>query len=322
MSRKSLVPVNVPALSSAPSTPTLRAGDLYFNTTDSTLYSYNGTVWAASGGGGGSSSITVSDTAPASPGEGDLWFKSDIAQTFVYYDSFWIEIGVGPQGPAGQATIFRWKKTAVGGETTISGNDDSSVPLSYTVQKEQLYLNGTLLVRGDDYVATTGNSISGLTALAAGDITEVISFGEFILNSSVSLSTIDAKGDLLVGTLADTVARLAVGTNGTYLQADSSTATGLKWSAVSGYSAPTLGSTSVASGATVTNVDGLTINSTTIPSSVTLVSTAATQTLTNKSLTAPTLTGTVTASGDINLSAAGGPGSVIDEFTLILMGAL
>jgi hypothetical protein len=55
---------------------------------------------------------------------------------------------------------------------------------------------------------------------------------------------------------------------------------------------------------------------------VTLVSTAATQTLTNKSLTAPTLTGTVTASGDINLSAAGGPGSVIDEFTLILMGAL
>jgi hypothetical protein len=118
------------------------------------------------------------------------------------------------------------------------------------------------------------------------------------------------------------VARLAAGTNGTYLQADSSTATGLKWSAVSGYSAPTLGSTSVASGATVTNVDGLTINSTTIPSSVTLVSTAATQTLTNKSLTAPTLTGTVTASGDINLSAAGGPGSVIDEFTLILMGAL
>lgn len=297
MSRKSLVPVNVPALASAPTVPTLRAGDLYFNTADSTLYSYNGTAWAASGGGGGSSSITVSDTAPTSPGEGDLWFKSDVAQTFVYFDSYWIEIGVGPQGPAGQATIFRWKKTAVGGETTLSGNDDSSVPLSYTVQKEQLYLNGTLLVRGDDYVATTGNSISGLTALAAGDITEVISFGEFVLNSSVSLSTIDAKGDLLVGTLADTVSRLAVGSNGTYLQADSSTATGLKWSAVSGYSAPTLGSTSIASGATVTTIAGLT-------------------------LTSPTLTGTVTVSGDINLTAAGGPGSLIDELTLILMGAI
>lgn len=233
MSRKSLVPVNVPALASAPSTPTLRTGDLYFNTTDSTLYSYTGTAWAASGGGGGgSSSITVSDTAPTSPGEGDLWFKSDVAQTFVYFDSFWIEIGVGPQGPAGQATIFRWKKTAVGGETTLSGNDDSLVPLAYTVQKEQLYLNGTLLVRGEDYVATTGNSISGLSALAAGDITEVISFGEFVLNSGISVNTIDAKGDLLVGTLADTVARLAVGTNGYVLRADSTTTTGLAWGSI------------------------------------------------------------------------------------------
>ena len=232
MSRKSLVPVNVPALSSAPSTPTLRTGDLYFNTTDSTLYSYTGTLWAASGGGGGSSSITVSDSAPSTPAEGDLWFKSNTAQTFVYFDSFWVEIGVGPQGPAGQATIFRWKKTAVGGETTLSGNDDSSVPLAYTVQKEQLYLNGTLLVRGSDYVATTGNSISGLSALSAGDITEIISFGEFVLNSGISVNTIDAKGDLLVGTNADTISRLAVGANGTYLKADSSAATGVAWGTI------------------------------------------------------------------------------------------
>jgi hypothetical protein len=65
-----------------------------------------------------------------------------------------------------------------------------------------------------------------------------------------------------------------------------------------GYSAPTLGSTSIASGATVTNVDGLTVNSTTIPSSVTLVSTAATQTLTNKTLTSPAIN-TATATGAI-----------------------
>ena len=39
-------------------------------------------------------------------------------------------------------------------------------------------------------------------------------------------------------------------------------------------------------------------------------------------LAGPTFTGTVTVSGDINLSAAGGPGSVIDELTLLLMGAL
>jgi hypothetical protein len=37
---------------------------------------------------------------------------------------------------------------------------------------------------------------------------------------------------------------------------------------------------------------------------------------------APTLTGTVVVSGDINLSAVNAPGSLIDELTLILMGAL
>ena len=43
---------------------------------------------------------------------------------------------------------------------------------------------------------------------------------------------------------------------------------------ISSYSAPTLGSTSIGSGATVTNVNGLTINSTTIPTSATLTKTA------------------------------------------------
>jgi hypothetical protein len=90
----------------------------------------------------------------------------------------------------------------------------------------------------------------------------------------------DAKGDLLVATSADTPGKLTVGTNGHYLQADSTTATGLKWSAVSGYSAPTLGSTSIASGATVTTISGMT---------------------------------------DIVLNGAG---SIQDELTLLLMGAL
>jgi hypothetical protein len=44
---------------------------------------------------------------------------------------------------------------------------------------------------------------------------------------------IDAKGDLIVGTGADAFARLAVGTNGHTLVADSVEATGLKWVAPS-----------------------------------------------------------------------------------------
>ena len=36
----------------------------------------------------------------------------------------------------------------------------------------------------------------------------------------------------------------------------------------------------------------------------------------------PTISGTINATGDINLSAVNAPGSVVDEFTIILMGAL
>jgi len=49
--------------------------------------------------------------------------------------------------------------------------------------------------------------------------------------AAVAKSTIDAKGDLLVGTADNTVGRLAVGTDGFILQADSGAATGLAYSA-------------------------------------------------------------------------------------------
>lgn len=55
------------------------------------------------------------------------------------------------------------------------------------------------------------------TALAAADV--------------VLRALVDAKGDLLVGTAADTVARLAAGADGTFLVADSSVAAGLKFAA-------------------------------------------------------------------------------------------
>lgn len=46
----------------------------------------------------------VSETAPENPVEGDGWYKSSTGQTFLYYDSFWVEAGssmAGPTGPTG-----------------------------------------------------------------------------------------------------------------------------------------------------------------------------------------------------------------------------
>jgi hypothetical protein len=51
--------------------------------------------------------------------------------------------------------------------------------------------------------------------------------------NAINKTIVDAKGDLITATAADTPARLAVGTNGQYLKANSSTATGLEWGDVS-----------------------------------------------------------------------------------------
>jgi hypothetical protein len=57
--------------------------------------------------------------------------------------------------------------------------------------------------------------------------------GRIPINGTAAIqeTIVDAKGDLIVGTGADAVARLAVGTNGYTLVADSAETTGLKWAA-------------------------------------------------------------------------------------------
>ena len=67
--------------------------------------------------------------------------------------------------------------------------------------------------------------------------------------NAIQNTIVDAKGDLIAASAADTPARLAVGTNGLNLFADSTASTGLKWDIPSGM---TLLSTTSLSGATTT----------------------------------------------------------------------
>ena len=54
------------------------------------------------------------------------------------------------------------------------------------------------------------------------------------VEGGIQPTIVDAKGDLITATAADTPARIAVGANDTVLTADSTTATGLKWAAPAG----------------------------------------------------------------------------------------
>ena len=53
-------------------------------------------------------------------------------------------------------------------------------------------------------------------------------------SNAIQNAIVDAKGDLIAATANDTPARLAVGTNGHVLTADSTAATGIKWAAPAG----------------------------------------------------------------------------------------
>ena len=157
--------------------------------------------------------------------EGALYWNSVSNAMFAWDGAAWGSI-------SSTAEIYRYKYVATGGETSVSGTDANGLTLSYLAGKEQVYLNGVLLVRGTDYTASNGTSITSLAALAASDVLEVITFTAFDLATAISNTLFDAKGDILVATAADTPGKLTVGANNYVLTADSSTATGLKWAEV------------------------------------------------------------------------------------------
>lgn len=100
----------------------------------------------------------------------------------------------------------------------------------------------TIDAKGDLLAGTANDAVDNLTVGADGTLLSASSgaatglawvthdgtgdpHGQYILESLV-----DAKGDIVTASAADTPARLAVGADGTFLVADSSTGTGLAWS--------------------------------------------------------------------------------------------
>lgn len=79
---------------------------------------------------------------------------------------------------------------------------------------------------------TWTNGVSKLNATRMGVIETGIQTAQAAAEAAIAASLVDAKGDLIVGTAADTAARLAVGTNNFALIADSAQAGGMKWAQI------------------------------------------------------------------------------------------
>ena len=74
---------------------------------------WNGTAWIndtdSTTSGGGGASVTVSDTAPSTPSNGDLWYKSDEGRLKIYYNdgssSQWVDANPIGSGSGGGASV-------------------------------------------------------------------------------------------------------------------------------------------------------------------------------------------------------------------------
>ena len=164
---------------------------------------------------------------------------------------------------ANSATAAATSATSAAASATAAATSATSAAASATAAAT----SATSAAASATAAATSATSAAASAASAAA-----------VLASAIQASIIDAKGDLIVGTANDTVARLAAATtNGYLLAVNSATATGLEWQAApAGYLAPTIGTTTITSGTTVSTITAVTLSNATLSGTLTAASSTGT----------------------------------------------
>jgi len=124
-----------------------------------------------------------------------------------------------------EATGLKWAAPATGTVTSVTGT--SPIASSGGATPAISIADATTAVKGAVQLTDSISSTSITTAATPNSVKSAYD----LAGAAVPKSIVDVKGDLIAATAADTVARLAVGTNTYVLTADSAEATGLKWAA-------------------------------------------------------------------------------------------
>lgn len=98
-----------------------------------------------------------------------------------------------PIGGVSYANIRTYEYLATASQTTFSGADLNGVQLDYTPNSIIVSLNGVTLAPGDDYTATTGNTIVLTSAAAVNDLLMITAFSTFNIADAYTKAEVDAR---------------------------------------------------------------------------------------------------------------------------------
>ena len=128
----------------------------------------------------------ISSSAPTtSLNTGDLYFDTTANELKVYKSSGWAAAGSTVNG-----TSARFTYTISGTPTTVTGSDANGNTLAYDAGFCDVYLNGVRLSAADITI-TSGTSIVFASALANGDLVDIVAYGTFNV-ASIAASNIDS----------------------------------------------------------------------------------------------------------------------------------
>ena len=148
-----------------PATSDIALGEVAINTYHGRMYTEKNDGSAAIVEiGSNPASLTINDaiTFPTSDGSANQVLQTNGSGTLSF-------------ATLGGSGISIFKYTITSNTTSITGNDDDSNSLSYTVGSEQVFLNGVKLVDGGtDYTATNSTTVTLAQNAISGDVVEVV----------------------------------------------------------------------------------------------------------------------------------------------------